>query len=78
LSGRELWRDHISGFGTVIDLSGCSFALGKNDVCDVLLCKFRCSKYLEPDEKVKIGRELCPRNNTYEPGSPHERLISNE
>jgi len=78
LPGRELWRNHVSGFGTVIDLSGCSFALGKNDVCDMLLCKFRCSKDLEPDGEVKIGLELCPRNNEYEPRSPHERLISIE
>ena len=45
----------MSGFGTVVDLSGCSFALGKNDVCDALLCKFRCPKHLEPDVEAKIG-----------------------
>jgi len=73
---REPWRAHISGFGTVVDLSGCSFALGKNDVCDALLCKFRCPKHLEPNEGMKIGLHLCPRNNEYEAKSQHERVIA--
>ena len=73
---REPWRAHISGFGTVVDLSGCSFALGKNHVCDALLCKFRCPKHLEPDKEMKIGLHLCPRNNEYEAKSQHERIVA--
>jgi len=73
---REPWRARISGFGTVVDLSGCSFALGKNHVCDALLCKFRCPKHLEPDGEAKIGLYLCPRNNEYEAKSQHKRLIA--
>lgn len=75
---REPWRTSVSGFGTVVDLSGCSFALGRNNVCDALLCKFRCSKHIEPDVEVKIGLHLCPRNNEYEAKSQYERLIADD
>ena len=70
----ELWRAGVSGFGTVVDLSGCSFALGRNNVCDALLCKFRCPKHNEPGEEVKVGLHLCPRNNEYE--AKHERIVA--
>lgn len=78
MSKREPWRDQISGFGTVVDLLGCSFALGKNSVCDALLCKFRCPRHREPEEEVKTGLHLCPRNTEYQPKSQHERVISRE
>ena len=51
----------------VHDVSGCSFGLNRNDVCDYLLCKFRCPKSKEPRERVKIGMMLCPRNVEYKP-----------
>lgn len=68
----ELWG------GTVVDMLGCSFALGKNGVCDALLCKFRCPKHREPEEQIKIGLQLCPRNTEYKPPSQHERGIAYE
>ena len=55
------------------DLSGCSFGLDRNDVCDYLLCKFRCPKYKEPETQAKIGRMLCPRAVEYEPAQSHEK-----
>jgi len=49
------------------DLSGCSFGLDRNDVCDFLLCKFRCPKSDEQKNRVKLGKLMCPRNVEYVP-----------
>ena len=68
---REPWRLN-TGWGTVISLSGCSFGFKVDGRCHKLYCKFRCESHKQPEEPVKIGSLLCPRENEYEGLQPNE------
>lgn len=58
-----------------LDDYGCSFGLEMDGRCHMLYCLFRTEKSKEPKEPKKIGKMLCPKDMTYEPGKKDAESI---
>lgn len=61
----EPWR-YNPQYATAIDLDGCQFGLEVDGRCNKLLCKFRTRKEEAPETVVKIGLNICPKEQEYD------------